>query len=98
MTYILEKLYNDKYKFKITLPSKKSLKFGDSKYEDYTYHGNYDRMLRYLARHNKEDWSKKNIASKAFWSRWLLWSKPSLKLAINYIQKKFNITIKQIKK
>lgn len=89
--YILKKLKNNKHKFEITTPTKK-IKFGDSLYEDFTIHKDEERMKRYLKRHAKEDWNDLN--SKGMWSRYLLWSKPTIRRAINYIQKKFGITIK----
>ena len=67
--------------------------FGDNRYEDYTMHGDDKRKASYLARHWKEDWSKSGIHSAGFWSRWLLWSKSSIKASIKDIEKKFNVKI-----
>jgi hypothetical protein len=40
-------------------------------------------MERYLTRHRKrENWSKSGKFTAGFWSRWLLWSKPSFKEAL----------------
>ena len=56
-------------------------------------------MQRYLTRHKKrEDWSKKGIDTAGFWSRWLLWSKPSLGGAIKLIENKFNVKINERKR
>ena len=33
----------------------------------------------------KENWSKDGIYTAGFWSRWLLWSQPSLRGAIRYM-------------
>ena len=68
--------------------------FGASGYSDYTIHGDKKRMERYVARHRKrEDWTKSGINTPGFWSRWLLWSKPSLNEAIKLIENKFNVNI-----
>jgi hypothetical protein len=40
-----------------------------------------------------EDWNKSGIDTAGFWSRWALWSKPSLEEAIKLIEKKFKINI-----
>ena len=93
--YYLEKNPDSKKKFKVTLPTGKTVKFGARAYSDYTLHKNRARMDRYLARHRtREDWTKKGINSAGFWSRWILWSEPGLKRAIRATEKKFNITIR----
>jgi len=81
-------------KFKVTLPNGKTVKFGARGYSDYTIHKDEDRMNRYLARHRtRENWTKKGINTAGFWSRWLLWSEPSLSEAKKRIEKKFKISI-----
>ncbi len=37
----------------------------------------------------KERWGIDGIRTAGFWSRWLLWSRPSLRGAVRYIQSKF---------
>jgi hypothetical protein len=92
--YTLQKNPNKLKKFKVTLPDGKSVKFGARGYSDYTIHQDEDRMKRYLARHrSRENWTKKGIDTAGFWSRWLLWSKPSLPEAKKYMEKKFNILV-----
>ena len=80
----------------VTLPSGKKVHFGATGYSDYTIHKNYERMQRYVARHKgsgNQDWTKSGIDTAGFWSRWILWSKPSFKEAIRFTSKKFNIRI-----
>jgi hypothetical protein len=73
---------------------KKTIHFGDSRYSDYTLHKNKKRMEAYTARHRKkENWNKSGIDTAGFWSKWLIWSKPSLNQAIKHIENKFNINI-----
>lgn len=51
-------------------------------------------MLLYLARHkSREDWTMRGIQSAGFWSRWLLWSSPSLTGAIREIERRFDVRI-----
>lgn len=65
--------------------------FGDSRYEDYTIHKDKERRDKYLLRHTtNEDW--KNPLTAGFWSRWLLWNKPSLKKSAIDITNRFGIT------
>lgn len=85
-------------KFMVTLvyPRKDSAKvhFGGKGYSDYTRHKDESRKSSYLARHApNEDWTLKGIDTAGFWSRHLLWSKPSLTKAIQYIENKFDVQI-----
>jgi len=81
-------------KFRVTFENNNTVDFGASGYSDYTIHKDQARMRRYLARHKKrENWSKNGIKSAGFWSRWLLWSKPSLNGAKRLIEQKFNVKI-----
>jgi len=91
MAYHLYKADDGKHKFMVITPDEKKIKFGAIGYEDYTTHKDKERMERYLLRHKKEDWNNKN--SKGYWSRWLLWSEPSLTAAIRNTKKRFNIKI-----
>ena len=53
-------------------------------------HKNEGRKNRYILRHEKnEDWSKSGINTAGFWSRWLLWNKPSIKESYEDIKKRF---------
>lgn len=101
MKILLENLKNKKgpKKFRVTLENGRKVEFGAKGYSDFTIHKDPERMQRYLARHKKrEDWSKKGIDTAGFWSRWLLWSKPSLNGAIKLIENKFNVKINERKR
>jgi hypothetical protein len=82
-------------KWRIETPSGKSVNFGAEGYEDYTMHKDKERMERYVARHSRgnENHLKSGINTAGFWSRWLLWSEPSIPKAIRLIEKKFGIHI-----
>lgn len=81
---------NKKYKVKIF---NQTIHFGDERYQDYTIHEDRKRKLLYLARHrHNEDWSSTGIKTAGFWSRWILWNKPSLRESLIDTAKRFNIT------
>jgi hypothetical protein len=64
--------------------------FGDSRYEDFTQHRDKERRRRYLERHRaREDWTETGIDTPGFWSRWLLWNKPTIEESYNHIINKF---------
>ena len=94
----LRKSKNPKKKYVVTINGldgkKKTVHFGGAGYSDYTKHKDKERMKRYDKRHKpREDWSKKGIKKAGFWSKWILWSKPSLKEAVKHTENKFNIKI-----
>ena len=61
---------------------------------DYTIHKDDERKERYINRHKKnEDWN--NIYTAGFWSRWILWNKPSISESIRDTNNRFkNVNIK----
>ena len=74
----------------------KTIHFGSAGMSDYTINKDPERMNRYIDRHKKrENWDISGILTAGFWSRWLLWSEPSLSAAIDRIAQKFNIKIYQ---
>ena len=81
---------NKKY-FIITKDNKK-IYIGASGYSDFTIHKDEARKQRYINRHkNNEDWTISGIDTAGFWSRWLLWNKPTIKNSYLDIKEKFNI-------
>ena len=96
MKVILTKSPNPKKKYRVTFPDGKKVDFGGAGYSDYTIHKDPVRMKRYLARHGRmgENWSKKGIRTAGFWSRWLLWSKPSLPAAKRLMSSRFGILLR----
>ena len=67
----------------------KTVRFGAKGYEDYTIHKNRERMKRYDMRHkSREDWARSGKYTPGFWSKWLLWSKPSFTDALKVTEKK----------
>jgi len=89
----LTKSPNAKKKYRAIIDGKKSVDFGAKGYSDYTIHGDPQRMKRYLTRHGsgRETWTKNGINTAGFWSRWLLWSEPSMNGAKKLMTRKFGI-------
>jgi hypothetical protein len=76
-------VYNDRIK---------KVSFGATGYSDYTKHKDPERKQRYVTRHkSREKWTKNGIATPGFWSRWVLWNKPSLRDSLNDTLKRFNL-------
>ena len=75
----------------------KTVHFGAEGYSDYTKHKDKERMQRYSARHKaRENWAKSGIETAGFWSKWILWNKPSLSASIKDVEKRFGIKIRRI--
>jgi hypothetical protein len=85
-----------------TSGSTKVIHFGARGMSDFTKHKDVSRMKRYSARHRpnssktrgSETWSKSGIKTAGFWSKWLLWNKPSLAASKKSISSKFRVTFK----
>ena len=70
---------NGIHKFTAVFPDGSKVHFGRQGYSDYTKHKDRERMERYLTRHrSRENWTRSGAKTAGFWSRWLLWSSPSL--------------------
>jgi hypothetical protein len=75
-------------------PKGRTVHFGSKKGKKYVDHKNDDLKRRWIARHQvRENWTKSGIDTAGFWSRWLLWSEPSIEKAVKKIEEKFNIKI-----
>ncbi len=73
---------------------RKHVHFGDNRYQDFTQHKTPGRKANYLSRHARhERWGKAGMASAGFWSRHLLWNKPTLSGSVRDIEQKFGIKI-----
>ena len=84
-----------KFKKFSVLVGHKRINFGDDRYEDYTQHGDPKRKALYIQRHKKnEDWN--NPLTAGWWSRYLLWEKPTITEAIKDIKKRFGIIVLQV--
>jgi hypothetical protein len=94
-------------KFKVVVGLKKAtplktIHFGAKGMSDYTINRDpasqrrrRERKRLYIKRHrSRENWSKSGIGTAGFWSRWLLWNKPTLDQSIRDIEKRFYVNIK----
>lgn len=79
MSVTVSKARNGIHKFTAEFPDGSRVHFGRQGYSDYTKHKDNARMKRYLVRHRgRENWTRSGARTAGFWSRWLLWSSPSL--------------------
>lgn len=96
MKVILRQSPNPLKKFRVTFEDNTHVDFGGKGYSDYTIHKDPERMRRYMIRHQKrENWGVSGIHTPGFWSRWLLWSEPSLEGAKKSMSKKFNLVFRR---
>ena len=81
--YVLTKSPRQGKKWRVTLPNGRHVDFGAEGYEDFTMHKDPARMQKYITRHQKrENWTESGVNTPGFWSRWILWSEPTLNGAI----------------
>ena len=72
----------------------KHVHFGAEGYSDYTKHKDPARKQRYIQRHQKrENWNKSGMGTAGFWSKHLLWNKPTLEASKKDIEKRYNVKI-----
>lgn len=72
----------------------RTVHFGQLGASDYTLHKDAARKARYIQRHrSRETWTRRGIRTAGFWSRWLLWNKPSLRASIRDTERRFGIRI-----
>ena len=90
----IEKSTNPSKKYMVYEIGGSAIHFGAAGYEDYTIHKDLKRKANYIARHTAgEDWNKSGILTPGFWSRWLLWNKPTIVKSAEDIARRFNIRI-----
>jgi hypothetical protein len=98
MKVILIKSPNVKKKFRAITPHK-VIDFGANGYNDYTIYNKLEGRIiadkkkkAYLARHAKnENWLDPLTAG--FWSKWILWNKPTIEESIRDTERIFNLKI-----
>ena len=80
MSVRLRRATNGVHKFTAQFPDGgPTVRFGRKGYSDFTIHKDRERMKRYLTRHrSRENWTRSGAKTAGFWSRWILWSSPSL--------------------
>jgi hypothetical protein len=80
-------------KYYIITKDNKRVYFGAAGYEHFSSgHKDEERKQRYIKRHEKNEskfWNKSGIDTPSFWSRFLLWEKPTIKESYEDIKRKF---------
>lgn len=78
-----------RHKFKAIFPEGRVVHFGAKGYSDFTMHRDPARMKRYVTRHGRgrENWGRSGQYTAGFWSRWLLWSRPTMNAALARTQR-----------
>lgn len=70
--------------------SKRTIRFGAKGMSDFTKNKDEERKQRYLDRHKaREDWT--NPLTAGFWSRWLLWNKPTITASLADLRQRFDL-------
>lgn len=71
----------------------KTIHFGDKSLPDYTTHNPMEREERkrlYLARHKvNENWN--DPESAGFWSRWVLWNRPTIAASVRDVKARYGL-------
>ena len=86
---IIQKSKNPKKKYDASFNGTKTISFGADGYQGYTTHHDDKRKQNYISRHSNEDWTRGNIESAAWLSRWILWEKPTIQQAITHANKMY---------
>jgi L-rhamnose mutarotase len=91
-TFYLSRSTQNGKKFMVRSINNRTIHFGQAGAGDYTIHKNPIRQQLYINRHKKnENWD--DLTTAGAWSRWILWSKPSLKESIKSMEQWFGIRI-----
>jgi hypothetical protein len=81
-------------KFKVKV-NNRTIHFGSKGMSDYTINQDPNRKRLYIKRHRlRENWNRSGIKTAGFWSKHLLWNKPTLDESIRDIEKRFHVSIK----
>ena len=76
--------------YDVIINDKKVVSFGDSNFDDVTLHKDVDRKQRYINRHkSNEQWSKSGLNTAGYYSRWILWNKPTIQQSINDLNNRY---------
>ena len=76
-------------KYDAIIDGKKTVHFGAVGMSDFTLHKDPERKQRYIDRHKaNENWN--DYTTPGFFSRWLLWNKPTLSESIRDLNLKHN--------
>ncbi len=95
-TAVLRRSTKKDKKYMVTIDGTKTIHFGARGMSDYTKHKDSARKGRYSSRHKRnENWSSSGIKTAGFWSKNLLWNKPSLAESIKSTSRRYGISIRR---
>ena len=84
MEVVITKSKKPDKKYDARINGSKTVSFGQKMASDFTKHKDKDRKEAYIARHKaREDWTKPGAKTAGFYSKHVLWNKPTLK-AVSY--------------
>jgi len=71
---------------------KRVIHFGAAGMDDFTLTKDTEQRKRYIDRHEaREDWTASGITTPGFWSKHLLWNKPTIAASLADVRKRFGI-------
>lgn len=92
--YILKKSKRDDKRFVLLMGENMKHDFGLKGAKTFIDGRTEKERQNYIARHRvRENWNKSGLHTAGFWSRWILWNKPTLQKSINDVEKRFNVRI-----
>ena len=90
MEVVITKSKKPDKKYDARIDGSKTVSFGEKGASDFTKHKDKDRKNRYVDRHKaREDWNASGAKTAGFYSKHVLWNKPTLKASIDDINKRF---------
>ena len=90
MEVVITKSKKPDKKYDARIDGSKTVSFGQKGASDFTKHKDKDRKERYIDRHKaREDWNASGAKTAGFYSKHVLWNKPTLKASIDDINKRF---------
>jgi len=90
MEIVISKSDKKNKKYDAVINGTKTVSFGQKGASDYTIHKDKERKERYIDRHSKnENWGATGVKTAGFYSKNILWNKPTLQASIADINNKF---------
>ena len=90
MEVVITKSKKPDKKYDARIDGSKTVSFGEKGASDFTKHKDTERKNRYIDRHKKnENWNASGAKAAGFYSKHVLWNKPTLKASIDDINKRF---------
>ena len=91
MEVVLTKYKKPDKKYDARIDGTKTVSFGQKGASDYTKHTHKYRTYQYIDRHNaREDWTKSGATTAGFYSKHVLWNRPTLKASVDDFDKRLN--------